>query len=84
MARDRRVANLTLAHVALKLACAGCHNGSDEVHLTATGFGVAPGRGPDKNLVWMMPLVERPVAGARYLRRMPDGEVFQATRRADD
>jgi len=61
MARDPRTATATLAHVALRIACDGCHTGPDEVHLRATIFGRQPATfGGD--VVWTMSLVTRPSA----------------------
>ena len=71
MAEDRRLAHCTLADVALRLSCTGCHNGPDEVHLTATISGMGPAPMPSHSLVWTLPLVERPVGGAKHLRRTP-------------
>ena len=71
MARDRNLANCTLAHVALRLNCTGCHNGPDEVHLTATMNGVGPLPTGSQSLVWTLPLVERTGGGAKHLRRVP-------------
>jgi hypothetical protein len=68
MAEDRLVAGYTLAHVALSLSCTGCHNGLDEVHLTAAIFGVGPPARGNPDLGWTIPLVERPAGGARHLR----------------
>ncbi len=68
MARDRRVATYTLAHVALKLRCQGCYTGPDRVHLTATTYGIGPAAAGDGGLVWTLPLVDRPTGGARQLR----------------
>ncbi len=68
MARDRRVAGYTLAHVALKLRCQGCHTGPDQVHLTATTHGIGPAAAGGGGLVWTLPLVARPPGGARQLR----------------
>ncbi len=56
MARDRRVAGYTLAHVALKLRCQGCHTGPDQVHLTATTHGIGPAAAGGGGLVWTLPL----------------------------
>lgn len=65
MVKDRRVAGLTMAHVALSLACDGCYDGPDQVHLTATIFGVGPAPSGGGGLCWTLPLVERSAAGAR-------------------
>ena len=70
MARNRSVADRTLAHVALRLSCTGCHDGPDEVHLTATISGLGPPPMPHHSLVWTMALVVRPVSGAKRLRRV--------------
>jgi len=69
MAQDRRLVDCTLAHVALRLSCTGCHNGPDEVHLTATTSGVGPLPTGHQTLVWTLPLIERPISGAKQLRR---------------
>ncbi len=71
MAKDPRVATATLAHVALRISCRGCHTGPTEVHLTATMFGLVPPSGGG-GIVWSIPLVERPPGGA-FLRRGPVG-----------
>lgn len=58
MARERRIATATLAHVALRITCHGCTTGPDEVHLCATNCGrhaATFGGG----VVWTMPLVMR-------------------------
>lgn len=58
MARDRKLAAATLAHVALKITCHGCSTGPDEVYLCATINGRnAPMFGG--SVVWTMALVER-------------------------
>ena len=72
MARDQRLANCTLAHVALRLNCTGCHNGPDEVHLTATVNGIGPQPTQSQSLVWTLALVERSVSGSKHLRRRPE------------
>ena len=69
MARDPRLAGCTLAHVALRLSCTGCHTGPDQVHLTATISGLGPPPMPSHSLVWTLMLLERPVAGSKHLRR---------------
>ena len=53
------MANLTLAHVALRLKCEGCEGGPDEVHLTATHCGLGPSPNPGISLVWTLLLLER-------------------------
>ena len=63
MAKDRRLATATLAHVALRVACHGCHDGPTRVSLTATVSGTEPptfGAG----VVWAILLVERSEEGA--------------------
>ena len=72
MASDRRLAHCTLADVALRLSCTGCHNGPDEVHLTATMNGVGPLPTGSQSLVWTLPLVERSAKGTKHLRRRPE------------
>lgn len=72
MAKDRRTANLTMAHVALRLACERCENGPDAVYLTATIYGIGPPPYGGGGLVWIMPLVERPSAGTKRLRGTPE------------
>ncbi len=68
MARDRKLATATLAHVALKITCRGCHRGPDEVHLCATIHGrVAATFGG--GIVWTMPLIERGQQPSYHLRR---------------
>ena len=71
MARDRRVADHTLAHVALRLSCTGCHDGPDEVHLTASIHGLGPPPSGSVTLGWSICLVQRPGVGARRLRTLP-------------
>lgn len=39
MAKERRIATATLAHIALRITCHGCKTGPDEVHLCATSRG---------------------------------------------
>ena len=74
MADDHRLADYTLAHVAMTLRCQGCHDGPDEVHLTATVYGLRPASGSGE-VVWTMPLVVRDGRGAKRRRhtteRMP-------------
>ena len=69
MAEDKRLAHCTLAHVALRLGCTGCHNGPDEVHLTATVSGVGPPPTANHGLVWTLSLIERRPSGAKHLKR---------------
>jgi hypothetical protein len=71
MARDRRYANLTMAHVALRLDCSGCKDGPDEVYPAATPHGLhaPPGNG---GILWTMPLVTRERHdGGRRMRFIP-------------
>ena len=70
MAQDRRLADRTLAHIALRLSCTGCYNGPDEVHLTATTSGVGPVPMGSQSLIWTLPLIERSDPGAKQLRRV--------------
>jgi hypothetical protein len=71
MARDKRYADLTLAHVALRLACSGCQEGPDEVWLCDTPHGLnAPSGYPGS--IWTLPLVQRSGRGARRLRFVPN------------
>ena len=71
MAEDRRVRGYTLAHVAMSLKCRGCLDGPDEVHLTATVYGLwPPSFGGDT--VWTISLVERGGGGAKRLRFVND------------
>ena len=72
MARDRRLADRTLAHVALRLSCEGCRTGPDEVWLTETIFGIGPAPKGAVSLGWSICLVKRPKSGARHLRTMPE------------
>ena len=72
MAEDRRLAYCTMADVALRLRCTGCHNRPDEVHLTATVSGIGPPAMPSHSLVWTLALVERPAVGAKHLKRVPE------------
>ena len=68
MARDRKLATATLAHVALRLACRGCRTGPDEVYLCATSHGrESPTFGG--GIVWTMPLVTREARPSYHLRR---------------
>lgn len=71
MVRDRRVADCTLAHVALRLSCEGCYTGPDEIHLTQSIFGVGPAPAGAVGLGWSICLVERSKEGLRHLRRTP-------------
>ena len=71
MADDSRLADYTLAHVAMTLRCEGCHDGPDEVHLAATVHGMRPASGGG-DVVWTMPLVTRDGRGAKR-RRAPTG-----------
>jgi hypothetical protein len=74
MARSATWATATLAHVALRVSCHGCHTGPTGVHLTATTHGlVGAPHGPDA--VWSIPLVERPNAGAFHRRQRMDGRL---------
>lgn len=67
MARDPRIATATLAHVALRITCHGCHTGPDEVFLCATVYGrEEPAFGG--GLVWTLPLVTRPKGGSYHRR----------------
>ncbi len=47
MADNSRLADYTLAHVAMTLRCEGCHDGPDEVHLAATVHGLRPASGAE-------------------------------------
>ena len=60
-----------MAHVALRLACNGCHDGPDAVHLTATIYGIGPPASGGGGLCWTLPLVERSGAGAKRRRTPP-------------
>jgi hypothetical protein len=71
MADDRRVRGFTLAHVAMSLACQGCLDGPDEVHLTATVHGMWPATSGG-DAVWTVPLVVRDGSGAKRLRFVDD------------
>ena len=68
VAADPRLADLTLAHLALRLACPGCSNGPDQVFLAESIHGVGPAPTGAIELGWAICLVDRPVAGARLLR----------------
>ena len=68
MATNRRLADRTLAHVALRLACERCCNGPDEVFITETIYGVGPEPHGAVALGWAISLVQRPSDGARLLR----------------
>ena len=81
MARDRRTAGLTIAHVALRLSCSGCYDGPDEVHLCATHSGLGPAPNPGMSLVWTLPLIERPGNGAKR-RRTSHGDSPQCVVRS--
>jgi hypothetical protein len=72
MARNQRLADRTLAHVALRLSCEGCRTGPDEVWLTESIFGIGLAPSGAVSLGWSICLVERPKAGARHLRVMPE------------
>ena len=67
MAEDKRIATATLAHVALRAACHGCHTGPTEVHLCATINGLQPPQ-YGGGIVWSVALVERKHAGSYYRR----------------
>jgi hypothetical protein len=71
MMEDQRVANATLAHVALRTACHGCYTGPTEVNLCATVHGTEPVPFGG-SLGWSIPLVQRPSCGA-YQQRQPKG-----------
>ncbi len=66
------MAGYTLAHVASKLRCEGCHTGPDQVHLTETTHGIGPAAVGGGGLVWTLPLLNRPPGGARQLRHGAD------------
>ena len=68
MARDRKLATATLAHIALRITCHGCMTGPDEVHLCATIHGRVPPTVGGGDAVWTMPLVTRE-ARLSYHRR---------------
>ena len=68
MAADRRVADGTMAHVAVRLACDRCCSGPDEVFLTETIFGVGPPPYGAVALGGAVLLVQRATDGARLLR----------------
>lgn len=44
----------------------------DQVHLTATTHGIGPAAAGGGELVWTLPLVDRPPDGARQLRHGAD------------
>lgn len=68
MMEDQRVANATLAHVALRTACHGCYTGPTEVNLCATVHGTEPAPFGG-SLAWAIALVQRPSVGAYHLRQ---------------
>lgn len=73
MAQDQRLRDMTLASVAMRVRCQGCCTGPDEVHLTATVFGLqsAEGLGGGDH-VWSLLLYQRrPVGTGNYQRRQP-------------
>jgi hypothetical protein len=72
MAENARTRTMTLATVALKVKCEACFTGPDEVHLTATVYGLHPAEfGGDG--VWSLLLWQRAHHGGCYhLRRPPD------------
>ena len=73
MAEHLKTRTLTLATVAARLRCAGCFTGPDEVHLTATVYGLQPPEfGGDT--VWSIPLRGRERRPSYYLRRVVDAE----------
>lgn len=71
MAGDRRLADCTLAHVALRLSCEGCRTGPDEVWLAESIYGIGPAPTGAVALGWSICLVERSKTGARHLRTVP-------------
>ena len=68
MSDNPRMADATLAHVALRVTCEGCHDGPDQVHLTATIHGIGPSPHGDVGLSWMLLLMQRPSNGIKHLR----------------
>ena len=78
MARDPRLAGCTLAHVALRLSCGGCHDGPDEVHLTATISSLGPPPMPSYSQFWTLMLLQRPLVGAKYHQRSALGRGWNA------
>jgi hypothetical protein len=70
MEKKLHIRTMTLATVATKVQCNDCFTGSDEVHLTATGFGLRPpAYGGD--IVWSIPLRVRASGGSYLRRRLP-------------
>jgi len=69
MAADPRMADRTMAHVALRLACERCRTGPDEVFLTETIYGTGPQPQGMDTAGWAIPLVQRTGGGARLLRQ---------------
>lgn len=72
LAERPKLRSMTLASVALRLTCDRCKTGPDEVHLTATAFGLRPAAfGGD--IVWSIPLWKRQGKGGSYhLRYIPE------------
>ena len=68
MAKERRIATATLAHIALRITCHGCMTGPDEVHLCATSRGRQAAKFGGE-IVWTMPLVTREARPSYHLRR---------------
>lgn len=70
MAEHPKTRHLTLATVAARVKCEGCFTGPDEVHMTATIYGLEP---PDfgGDGVWSIPLRVRPGGGSYRLRHVP-------------
>jgi hypothetical protein len=65
---------MTLATVALKVQCADCFTGPDEVHLTATVYGLQPPQAVGDG-VWSILLWQRATRGSSYHRRRIDAEI---------
>ena len=73
MAEHPKTRSLRLASVAARLRCAGCFTGPDEVHLTATVYGLQPPEfGGDA--VWSIPLRVRERGPSYHCRRTEDAE----------
>ncbi len=72
MADDPRIRTMTLATVAVRLQRADCLTGPDEVHLTATTYGLRP-PAFGGSAAWTLLLWQRATRGGSYHRRhMPE------------
>ena len=68
LARDRRCARMTLAHIAIRLECKACTTGPDEVVLTETVHGLGPIAGAPGSIGWAIRLFQRPSGSSYHYR----------------